>query len=51
MTNSKPKYNKEERAFEFKNKCIELREATIELKKVFRESIEKSHLIFIVLKI
>jgi len=48
MTNSKPKYNTEERTFEFVNKYTEVKENIGERKKIILASIEKSHLIFIV---
>ncbi len=44
MTNSKPEYI-EERTFEFENEYIELQEETVELKKIFSTSIEKSDVV------
>lgn len=48
MTNSKPRYNIEERTFEFENEYVEIQEETVELKKIFSASIEKSNVVCIV---
>lgn len=45
MTNSKPEYNIEERAFEFVNKYTELKQNISERKKIFSTSIEKSNVV------